>query len=369
MKIAALDVRACRTAADAIKGAALKESTAREGLDFVVYTVRTECGRSASMVGFAGHSALGTAHHAADALRPFMVGRDALDREGAFRDFRRMDRWWMHLPIYAYGPLDACLWILGAEAAGQPLWRYLGGGRAELPSYASSLVLPDAAAYAAEALAVKAAGFAAYKIHPPGATLAEDIEIHEAVREAVGPAFTLMSDPVQPYTFDEALRMGRVLEELGFLWYEEPLPDEAFGALRALTDKLDICVIGTEVLAKHPWSLAEVCASRVVDGLRADTSWTGGVTGTMKTAQLADAFHMPFEVHTSIMAPLELVNMHICAATHSRFFEVLWPQSNFDFGLAKGLPLKDGVARLPDTPGLGDTLDWDMIDNATLAEL
>lgn len=369
MKIAALDVRACRTAADAIQGDALKENAGREGLDFVVYTLRTECGRSASMLSFAGRSALGTAHHAAAALRPFMVGRNALDREGAFRDFRRMDRWWMHLPIYAYGPIDCCLWILGAEAAGQPLWRYLGGGRATLPSYASSLVLPGPAAYAAEARTVKDAGFAAYKIHPPGKSLAEDIAIHEAVREAVGPDFTLMSDPVQPYTYDEALRLGRVVERLGYLWYEEPLPDEAFGALRALTAALDICVLGTEVLPKHPHSLAEVCATRVVDGLRADVSWTGGITGAMKTAALAEAFHMPFEVHTAIMAPLELANMHVCAATHSRYFEVLWPQSGFDFGLKNGLPLQNGVATLPDTPGLGDELDWDMIDNATLAEL
>lgn len=369
MKISAVDIRACRTRADAIEGVALKDNKGREGLDFVVFTLKTECGREASMMGFAGRSALGTAHHAAAALRPFMVGRDALDREGAFRDFRRMDRWWMHLPIYAYGPIDCCLWILGSEAAGQPLWRYLGGGRKTLPSYASSLVLSGPDAYAAEALEVKASGFAAYKIHPPGASLAEDIAIHEAVRDAVGPDFTLMSDPVQPYSYDEALRLGRVCERLGYLWYEEPLPDESFTALRALTDALDICVIGTEVLAKHPYSLAEVCASRVVDGLRGDVSWTGGVTGSLKTAQLAESFHMPFEVHTAIMAPLELMNMHVGAATMSRYFEVLWPREAFSFGLTNGLPLSNGIATLPETPGLGDTLDWDMIDNATLAEL
>ena len=368
MRIAALDIRACRTGAEAL-GGALKDGAGREGLDFLVFTMRTECGHAASMFGFAGRSALGAAHHAAASLRPFVLGRDVRDREGAWADWRRADRWWHHLPIYAYGPVDTLLWLLCAQAAGQPLWRYLGGGRATVPVYASSLVLEDAGAYAAEAAAVREAGFAAYKIHPPGHDLATDIAIHEAVREAVGPDFALISDPVQPYTFDEALRLGRAIEALGFLWYEEPLPDEAFGALRELSAALDIPVIGTEVLAKHPWSLAEVCAGRVVDGLRADVSWTGGVTGCLRTAHLAEAFHMAFEVHSAIFAPLELANLHVCAATRSRYFELLWPRAPFDFGLAKPLPVENGVASLPEAPGLGIDLDWDMIDNATLAEV
>lgn len=369
LRIASLDIRACRTDAPGMARGALKADEGRNGLEFVVYTLRTDGGHEASMVGFAGRSALGTAHHAAASLRPFIVGRHALDREGAWRDWRRADRWWHHLPIYAYGPIDCCLWLLAAEHAGQPLWRYLGGGRATVPAYASSLVLDGPDAYAAEAQAVRDAGFKAYKIHPPGRRLDEDIAIHEAVHAAVGRDIDLISDPVQPYTADEALRLGRVVERLGYLWYEEPLPDENFGALRALTDALDIPVIGTEVLAKHPYSLAEVCASRVVDGLRADVSWTGGVTGTLKTAALAEAFHMAFEVHTAIFAPLELVNLHLCAATPSRFFEVLWPRQPFDFGLRDPLPIEDGVARLPDTPGLGTSLDWDAIDAMTLETL
>jgi len=364
MRITALDIRACQ--APPLGAGALRGGGSERGLDFVVYTMRTEDGQEASMAGFAGQSARGTAHHAAASLRPFFVGRDAFDREGAWADWRRADRWWHHLPIYAYGPFDCCLWLLGAQHAGQPLWRYLGGGRGEVPVYCSSLVLEGPDAYAAEARAVQAAGMAAYKVHPPGASLAGDIAIHEAVREAVGPAFPLISDPVQPDSLDEALRLGRVLERLGYLWLEEPLPDESFPALRELTRKLDIPVIGTEVLAKHPHSLAEVCATRVVDGLRADVSWTGGVTGTLKTAHLAEAFHMPCEIHTAILAPLEMVNLHLCAATHSRFFELLWPRAPFDFALAGSLPLDRGIARLPEAPGLGAALDWDMIDGATL---
>lgn len=370
MQIAGLDIRACRHSETAVSGAGMRDGQSLEALEFLVYTLRTECGRSASMFGFAGRSALGAGHLAAASLRPFYIGRNALDREAAWLDWRTADRWWHHLPIYSYGPVDSCLWVLGAEAADQPLWRYMGGARAEVPVYVSSMVLPDTDAYAAEAAEVKNAGLKAYKVHPPGHSLDEDIEIHRAVRDAVGPEFTLMSDPVAPYTLEEAVRLGRVLEELNYRWLEEPLPDEAFGALRELTRILDIPVVGTEVLPKHPYSVAECIASRVVDAVRADPSWSGGVTGTLKTARLAEAFHMQCELHTTIFHPLELVNLHLAGAIgNCTYLELLWPTKTFGFGLKEPLPISDGVARMPDGPGLGIELDWDLIDNATIAEL
>lgn len=369
MQITALDIRACRNSDDGMGYDALRGG-AGDGLEFLVYTMKTDTGLEASMFGFAGRSSLGTGHLAAASLRPFFVGRDAFDREGAWKDWRKVDRWWHHLPIYSYGPADICLWLLAAKAANLPLYQLLGGAQKDIPAYASSLVLPSAKDYANEALAVKNAGFKAYKTHPPGRDLAEDIEIHEAVRKAVGPDFPLMCDPVAPYTRAEALTLGRSLERLGYLWFEEPLPDEAFGALRSLREDLDIPIIGTEVLAKHPYSVAEAIMANTVDGVRADPSWSGGVTGTLKTAYLAEAHHMNCELHSTIFEPLELVNLHIGSAiSNSHYFEVLWPRDNFAFGLKERLPIENGIARAPTGVGLGIELDWDLIDDLTVAEI
>ena len=370
MKITQVDIRCCRHEALAIPASSLRDGNAVDGLEFLVFTVKTGSGLSASMFGFAGRSALGAGHMAASSLRPLLVERNALDREAIWKAWRTADRWWHHLPIYAYGPVDVCLWLLGAQAASQPLWRYLGGARRQVPVYCSSMVLADAEAYASEALAVKNEGFKAYKTHPPGRSLNEDIEIHEAVRDAVGDEFVLMADPVAPYTLEEAIKFGRALEQLDYKWLEEPLPDESFSALRELTRILDIPIVGTEVLAKHPYSVAECISSRVVDIVRADVSWTGGITGTMKTAHLAEAFHMNCEIHTSIFHPLDLVNLHVNGAiTNSTYLELLYPTAGFAFGLTEPLPISDGIATLPQTPGLGIDLDWDMIDNATIARL
>ena len=366
MRISGLDIRACRAEAPA---SGLKGASAG-GHEFLVFTLRTDVGLSASMFGFAGRSALGSAHLAAASLRPFLVGRDPREHARIWQDWRTADRWWHHLPIYSYGPIDCCLWLLAAQAADEPLWRHLGGGTPERECYASSLLLKGTEDYAAEARSVRDAGLRGYKIHPPGRDLVEDIAIHRAVREEVGPDFPLMSDTVQPYSFEEALRLGRVLEELAYLWLEEPLPDENFAALRELTRQLDIPVVGCEVLAKHPWSVAECVATRVVDAVRADVSWSGGVTGVLRTAHLADAFHVRCEVHSAIFHPLELVNLHVAAALpNTGRFEVLWPIERFAFGLAGGLPIADGLARAPEGPGLGQELDWAFIERATIAEV
>lgn len=368
MQLRGLEIRAC-SAAKQIRDGGLRNQAGGARNDFLVYTLHTVCGRSASMFGFAGASALGSAH-LAKSLESLLIGRNVHDREALWHDYRKRDRLWGHLPIYIWGPIDACLWLLAAEAADLPLFRYIGAARTSVPVYTSSMFLDTADDYVAEAKSVQAAGFAAYKLHPPGRSISHDLEIHAAVREAVGPEFALMSDPVGTMTLPEALTFGRALEGLGYTWFEEPMSDENIPALKELTRQLDIPVVGTEVLARHPYGLADVVARHVVDVIRADVSWTGGVTGVLKSAHLAEAFAMNCEIHTAIFHPLELVNLHLCAAIRNcTYLELLAPVEDFSFGLKGGLPIENGIATPPETPGLGRQLDWDLIENSTLEAL
>ncbi len=364
MKITDIEIRACRH-----KDPVMKDSEMRDGkksdLEFLVITFHTDEGLSTSTFGFAGRGASMAGEIANSIFKPFFIGRDPLYREMHWHEYRMADRWWNHAPIYSYGPFDINCWILSALQADQPLYKYLGAYRDKVPIYGSSLVLKTPAQYADEALEYKQRGFNAYKIHPPG-NYELDLEIHKEVRNAVDGDFKLMSDPVAPYTFEQALRFGRELEKLNFYWYEEPLFDENFHNLRELTRILDIPIIGTEVIAKHPYSVAECISTRVVDMVRADVSWSGGITATMKTAHLAESFGVQCEIHTAIYHPLELVNLHCCAAIkNSEFFEVLVPYDYFNFGLKESIKVEHGYAHLPSKAGLGIELDWDFIENTT----
>ena len=71
----------------------------------------------------------------------------------------------------------------------------------------------------------RAMGIQAYKFHTYKGGDA-DIPIFREVRREVGDAYDLINDPVCSYTLREALAVGRVMEELGFLWLEEPMHEQ-----------------------------------------------------------------------------------------------------------------------------------------------
>lgn len=366
MKISQIEIRLCKQKEHAIKKNELRGGM-QSDLEYLVISMTTDTGLNASTFGFAGKSARIAGQIACDVLKPFFLGRDPHYREKHWHDFRVTNRWWHHLPIYSYGPFDILCWILCAQEAGLPLYKYIGAYRDAVPVYSSSLVLESPEKYAAQALEVKQRGWAAYKLHPPG-EMEFDLQAYTLCREAVGADFKLMADPVAAYNHEQALKIGRALESLNYYWLEEPLFDDDFQGLKRLTDKLDIPICGTEVLPGGPYSTAQCIKDNVVDIIRTDVSWKGGITSVLKTAHLAEAFGMQCEIHTAIYLPLELVNLHCAAAIRNcEFFELLEPLSTFDFGLAEPLRIEDGQAHLPQKPGLGIELDWDDIHNSTFA--
>jgi L-alanine-DL-glutamate epimerase-like enolase superfamily enzyme len=364
MIIENIEIRSCRSKHNHIKDSEMRDSNITN-LDFLVITASTDDDITASTFGFAGRSADAAGQIAADSLKPFFLGKDPEYREKHWHDYRMWDRWWHHSPIYSYGPFDILCWLLPAIKNNLPLYKYMGAFRDSVPIYSSSLVFPDAGSYAEEALRVKERGWSAYKLHPNGGSR-DDIEAYRQCREAVGDDFILMSDPVAYYTYAEALKVGRELEKLNYYWLEEPVFDSDFYSLKKLTEKLDIPICGVEVLANSPYSTAQCITGNVVDIVRTDVSWRGGITSVLKTAHLAEAFGIQCEVHTAIFEPLELVNLHCCAAIkNSEFFEVLEPREYFEFGLKENIQIENGQAILPKKAGLGIELDWDFIDDCT----
>ena len=369
MAITSIEIRVCRNSLESMSDSEMRAG-GKSTFDFLVVSMKTSEGIEGASFGFAGRGAEMAGEIAASALKPFFLGKDPWAREKHWQDFRTYDRWWNHVPIYAYGPFDICLYDIAAKAAGLPLYKLLGSYREKVPTYASSFVLPTPEDYARQALEVKVRGWHAYKLHPPG-KLDFDIRAYRACREAVGPDFKLMADPVAAYSHEVALRVGRELERLNYYWLEEPLFDVDFHGLRKLTASLDIPIIGTEVLAGSHYSTAECISTGVVDMVRSDVSWKGGITPVMKTAHLAESFGVKCELHTTIYHPLEVVNLHCCCAiSNCEFFELLYPLSYMEFGMKNKLQIDaEGYAHPPQTPGTGVDFDWDFIDRCTIKKL
>jgi len=325
--------------------------------------------------GVEGNAFLGSAVNPAETdagalirfLKPVLMGKDALAREELHAAMRARQR---HLGVRAIGACDAALWDIAAKAAGMPLYRLLGGGRSEIGAYASSQMLESRDAYAAEAARFKADGWKAYKIHPPQ-NPAEDIKVCEAVRAAVGDEFTLMLDSTWSYRYPDAVRVGRAIERLGFLWYEDPLNEEDIHSYVQLRQKLDIPIIATEYPAGDIGTYAVWLTERATDALRGDIAVKGGLTTMLKAAHLAEAFHMNFEVHHGGNSLNNLAQLHFaCAVRNTTYFEVLLPHGAHKYGLLEDIDIgKDGLARCPQLPGIGGKIDFDRIERKRLAHL
>ena len=325
--------------------------------------------------GLQGHAFLGSAMRGAhmDAqslihyLKPLVVGQDPLDRE---RLYQAMSQKIRNTTYRAIGAMDVALWDLGGKIAGLPIHKLLGSYRTSVPAYASSAVLPSKEAYAEEAARFKSDGWTAYKIHPP-TDPSLDIEVCRAVRRSVGDGFTVMLDSTWAYQYPEALRVGKAIEELGFHWYEDPLADDDLYNYVKLKQQLTIPILATEYAPGGFTALVPWLTERATDYLRGDPAVKGGITPLVKTAHLAEAFHMNFEVHHGGNSLNNVANLHvIMAIRNTEFFEVLLPAGAQKYGLVDDIEVDgNGLVHALNAPGLGATIDFARIDRQKIAVL
>lgn len=331
--------------------------------DVVVLRLETESGLHGHASVLAARSGLISETYLHDNIAPVVLGRAFVEREKIWHDLWTLDRHLTFFPVYLPGPVDVALWDLAARAANLPLYQYLGACRDRLPAYASGLFHDTVEEYTAEALLHRDRGIPGYKVHGPG-PWRRDIEVHRALREAVGPAFLLFADPVGEYTLDQAIRVGRDLEKLDYVWFEEPFRDFELYKYTALCEALDIPIAATETTRGGHWGVAQAIQQRAADIVRADVSWKAGITGTLKIAHLAEAFGLNCEIHTTTMAFMDVANLHVsCAIRNCEYFELFVPEDAFRFPMLGSLPIDaKGNAVAPQGIGLGVELDWAEID-------
>jgi L-alanine-DL-glutamate epimerase-like enolase superfamily enzyme len=325
--------------------------------------------------GIVGHAFLGSAMRSAEldaaslvkALKPVIVGEDPLNREFLYGRLWKRHR---STTLRSIGAVDVALWDIVGQVAGLPLYKLMGAHRSSIPAYASSPGLPSVETYAQQALEMKVLGFAAYKVHPP-ARWEEDIRVCEAVREAVGEDYRLMLDSMWAYTYDQAIRVGRAIERLGYYWYEDPLPEDDIYNYVKLKRKLDIPIMATEYSPGGFHSYGIWITSGATDYLRGDVAVKGGITACLKAAHLAEAFQMNFELHHGGNSLNNVANLHIALAIpNTEYFEVLLPDQAQKYGLEEDLTVDaHGFVHAIDRPGLGAHIDFDLIQRKRIAVL
>ncbi len=325
--------------------------------------------------GIEGHAFIGSALSPlgsdakliVDRYKSLLVGQDPLNRE---RIWQTMAGWAIGGVMRVIGAIDVALWDIAGKAAGMPIHQLMGSYRSSVPAYASSTVFETTEEYAEEAIRYKEAGWSAYKIHPP-AVAEWDIRICQAVREAVGDDYRIMLDSTWSYDYPDALRVGRAVEELGFYWYEDPLHfDDIYGYVKLKKD-LRIPLMATEMPSTGPTAYAPWIMQQATDYLRGDVAIKGGLTSCLKTAHLAEAFQMNYEVHHGGNSLNNVANLHlIMAIRNCEYFEVLLPDAVQKHGLVQDIEVdENGLVHAHQGPGLGAEIDFDLIERNKVADL
>jgi L-alanine-DL-glutamate epimerase-like enolase superfamily enzyme len=289
-------------------------------------------------------------------------GEDPLLKERLWRKVWDVDRA-EEIPIYALGLIDTALWDLTGKVAGLPLYQLLGGTSDRIPAYASTATWPSLRDYLRRADECIALGYRAIKVHAWG-DADEDAGLARALRGHVGDDVALMYDGSARFRYEEALRLGRALEDAGFLWYEEPMSEFSTWQYQRLCRDLDIPLLVPETADGAHHNAADFVARGATDILRTSAEYKGGITGAMRIAHLADAFGMYAEVHGD-----GLPNVHLCCAIpNTRYYEafvvedpVAENQEQGELGIDA-----EGYVHTPERPGIGWTVDADEIARAAV---
>ncbi len=183
------------------------------------------------------------------------------------------------------------------------------------------------------------------------------------VRKAFGDKMTIYADSNGSYDAKEAIRIGKIIEEYKYDFYEEPVPFDWYQETKQVTDALSIPVAGGEQepsMRNFRWLIG----NRALDIVQPDMFYFGGMIRSMKVARMAESLGMPCVPHISNSGIGYLYMMHFVSSIPNAgpFHEFKGFNKNIPLECAtSSLESADGVVTVPSGPGLGVDIDPEFI--------
>ncbi len=257
------------------------------------------------------------------------------------------------------GTLDVALWDLKAKANDEPLWKTLGASSRAVKAYASGidLCLSDEgirAFYEGQA----AQGICIGKLKV-GLDREGDLRRIGIMQEALatsGREPILLIDSNEYWSPKQAIQHVRYFERHHeIFWTEEPARRWDYTGLRQVSTAVNAAVATGENLDDAA-DFRALIAHQAADILQIGVG-TGGITGAMRVAQMADGFDLPvsvmncpgnFMAHFAAVLPNHIW-MEVVDAGQDRMF-------NHDSRV------EDGYIILGDRPGVGIEFDLEALE-------
>lgn len=309
-------------------------------------------------------------------LQPFFIGKDArdwetlLDEVYVYKSNYKLQNLalWVPLATIEFAILD----LLG-KIAGQPMGALIGDiHHPEIAVYQANnyrgksaeesirLIQQQVAESQARALKFKVGGRMSRNAdYPPGRTE----KLIPLVRKTFGDDMVIYADSNGSYTTDEAIRIGKMMEEYQYDFYEEPVPFDWYEETQQVAEALSVPIAGGEQepsMHNFRWLIK----SDALDIVQPDIFYFGGMVRSMKVARMAAARGKTCTPHISGSGLGYLYMMQFVSAVPNA-----GPYHEFK-GFNRELPLdsptsslssKGGTVKVPTGPGMGVTIDPDYV--------
>jgi L-alanine-DL-glutamate epimerase-like enolase superfamily enzyme len=339
-----------------------------------------------------GITGIGEAYHGAgvhqiavdERLTRPLIGQDPRNVDKLFRDMMNSmsaSGFYQGAVMSAISGIESALWDITGQAAGVPIWQLLGGKfrdkiRIYNDCHAGETEIPEA--YAAKAREVEARGFTAIKfdIDPlpsrrdrynrciSNDDIAHYVDVVTAVRESLDANTDLAIDAHWFYAPVDILKIAHAFEDLDLLWLEDPIPPENIAAMEGVTKstRTPICT-GENFYTR--FGFRDLIETQAADIISPDMAKAGGLLEGRRIADLADMYYIPIAPH-NIGSPVQTVaNCHVMAAVPNFLvLEFHHLDNAFWEGIINEGPLiQEGHIDVPNLPGLGVTLNEDLLKN------
>ena len=265
-----------------------------------------------------GNIALANKYIVEKVIQPLIIGEDPINKEYIWHKVYNLlrDSGQKGMPIQALSGIDIALWDILAKKAKLPLYQLLGGKtNNKIPVYGYGMMLQKKSVeelcelFKKEANQIKEKNFKAMKMKV-GLGPKEDLKLVSAVREAIGNNFRLMVDANHAYNKNDALYVGKGLDEMEIYWFEEPVAPEDYDGYKELKEKLKTNIAGGEAeFTKYGWN--QLIKNNCIDIAQPEVCGLGGITEYLKVSALAQSNFIPIVNHVWGSALSVAVNLHL----------------------------------------------------------
>ncbi len=322
--------------------------------EFVTLELATDEGIEGIGLTFFGGPLTAALKEAVEGLGALVIGEDPMRVEAIGAKLRQAASGSGPGGIFslALAPIDIALWDIKGKALNQPLCTLLGGYRDRVPTYASgALMRPMPVDYLQDAgPRLVEMGFKQMKTQMGAEpTVAREVERIRVLRQGIGEDIDLMCDINQLWDVNQAIEIGRRVEEYHLFWLEDVVAHDDYQGLARVADALTTPVCAGEYhYGLRPFR--HMLEARSIDIVMIDLLRAGGVTQWMKIAAMAEAFNLPVVSHL-----IPEIHLHLIAAIpHGLTVEYMpWTLELFEETPA----IEDGQIVVPQQPGLGLKFD------------